>query len=94
MNTIMDNQDLPRLTAAGLFREELYYRINVMPIHLPPLRGRREDMPILVDEFIERGYLKNRQSICWKQFIWLSFLKYSGLKKNLFLAVNISRIQR
>gem|GEM_PF-4239704 len=36
MNTIMDNQDLPRLTAAGLFREELYYRINVMPIHLPP----------------------------------------------------------
>jgi two-component system, NtrC family, response regulator HydG len=57
------NQDLPRLMATGLFREDLYYRINVIPIHIPPLRERREDIPLLVDAFIERACLKNRKPI-------------------------------
>lgn len=57
------NQDLERLMAEGLFREDLYYRINVIPIHIPPLRERREDIPLLVDAFIERAYLKNRKPI-------------------------------
>jgi two-component system, NtrC family, response regulator HydG len=57
------NQDLQRLMAESLFREDLYYRINVIPIHIPPLRERREDIPLLVEAFIERAYLKNRKPI-------------------------------
>jgi len=57
------NQDLQHLMAEGLFREDLYYRINVIPIHIPPLRERREDIPILVEAFIERACLKNRKPI-------------------------------
>ena len=48
------NQDLESRIAAGEFREDLYYRINVLPIHLPPLRQRREDIPLLVDFFLEK----------------------------------------
>ena len=42
------NQDLQLLMERGLFREDLFFRINVIPIHLPPLRERREDIPLLV----------------------------------------------
>jgi two-component system response regulator PilR (NtrC family) len=48
------NQNLESRLATGEFREDLYYRINVLPIHLPPLRQRREDIPLLVDYFLQK----------------------------------------
>jgi len=52
------NQDLSTLMEEGRFREDLYYRIGVIPIHLPPLRERREDVPLLIEAFINRIHLK------------------------------------
>ncbi len=48
------NQNLEERIAKNEFREDLYYRINVIPIHLPPLRQRREDIPHLVDHFLKK----------------------------------------
>jgi len=48
------NRDLAESTRAGTFREDLFYRINVIPIALPPLRQRKEDIPLLVDHFITK----------------------------------------
>jgi len=48
------NRDLEKMIREGKFREDLYYRLNVMPIFLPPLRERKEDIAALVDHFIEK----------------------------------------
>jgi two-component system, NtrC family, response regulator PilR len=48
------NKNLADNVQAGLFREDLYYRLNVIPFHLPPLRERKEDIPVLAKHFIEK----------------------------------------
>src|SRR6185312_10682235 len=48
------NQDLTKMIAEGRFREDLYYRINVIPISLPPLRERKEDIGLLADFFLAK----------------------------------------
>jgi two-component system, NtrC family, response regulator HydG len=52
---VATNQDLTQLISAGKFRKDLYYRLYAHRVHIPPLRERREDIPMLIDHFLEKA---------------------------------------
>jgi DNA-binding NtrC family response regulator len=57
------NKELTQLLKKGSFREDLYYRINVVPIIIPPLRERKEDIPLLIDHFIRKFNEENNKNV-------------------------------
>ncbi|HMO16881.1 MAG TPA: sigma-54 dependent transcriptional regulator [Oligoflexia bacterium] len=71
------NKDLGEMVNSGTFREDLYYRINVIHINIPPLRERREDIPLLIHNFLEKAY--ERRGISKKSIsdsVMDCFMKY------------------
>jgi len=57
------NWDLPRLVEMGRFRKDFFFRINVIPIHLPPLRDRMEDIPLLAETFFQKIRMKSDKNV-------------------------------
>jgi two-component system NtrC family response regulator len=56
------NRDIQELVAEGEFREDLYYRLNIIPIEVPPLRSRREDIPLLIKHFLDHFCMRHDRS--------------------------------
>lgn len=55
------NRNLKKMVELGTFREDLFYRLNIIDIHIPPLRERKDDIPILIEEFLEKHRLRNNK---------------------------------
>lgn len=72
------NRDLVKLVSDRQFREDLYYRISVMPIIVPPLRQRRDDIPLLIGEFLRRLDPSGDTTFAPDATAWLASLDYPG----------------
>lgn len=75
------NKDLKKEIALGNFREDLYHRLNVIPIHVPPLSERRDDIPLLIDKFlndIATDYGSSPKTMAPQAVAWLQNLPWTG----------------
>lgn len=75
------NKQLPDLIQQGLFREDLFYRINLIALHLPPLRERKEDIPLLANHFINKVtqlYQKEAIQVTGQAMNWLQQQPFPG----------------
>ncbi len=72
------NRNLPELVRSGAFREDLYYRISVFILPVPPLRERREDIPLLIGEFLKRYDPSRQMSLTPDAVAYLNTLEYPG----------------
>jgi DNA-binding NtrC family response regulator len=79
----ISNVELKQAVSKGKFREDLYYRINVVPITIPPLRERPGDIPLLVDHFLEKYSTLNNQKMTQISKAAMNQLKSSAWKGNI-----------
>jgi two-component system, NtrC family, response regulator len=71
-------RDLKQMVAEGKFREDLYYRLNVLPVGLPPLCERREDIPVLMDHFIQRYFRRSGDDVPQiSEAVTQAFMRYA-----------------
>ncbi|MEE4311119.1 MAG: sigma-54 dependent transcriptional regulator [candidate division KSB1 bacterium] len=81
------NKDIEALVSTGIFREDLYYRLNVVTIPLPPLRDRREDIPFLVDYFVSKYAKGEKYSVSEKAMTFLIDYDWPGNVRELENAI-------
>ncbi len=95
---VATNRDLPRMVAAGQFRRDLYYRLQTHEVRLPPLRERKEDLPLLLDHFLDqaaRDLGKKRLAVPHELLTLLEVYDFPGnvreLRSMVFNAVSLQK---
>jgi DNA-binding NtrC family response regulator len=81
------NRELGEEMEEGRFREDLYYRLNVIPLHIPPLRERPDDIPPLVAHFLARHSAEQRRTVSARAMTWLQAQSWRGNGRELENAI-------